>query len=166
MAREDYVCPDGVTRTLDSQSEIAFIEFCDSVGIKILEYNTDKHRKFELCEKPQEWFRSKKLEDILYSQWFLYDVEKMRNMEHIMKSYDFHIEIDWVEFLAEIKGEFTNLNEMDHNERSFYTTWAMTKTLLATKYNMPLIVFISKTERKERVWRAEYYLPLSYKGKF
>ena len=38
--------------------------------------------------------RSRKLETLLLRKKFIYDIEKMRNMEHIMKSYDFHVEIE------------------------------------------------------------------------
>ena len=72
-----------------------------------------------------------------------------------------------MEFLVEVKGEFTNKDEMNMNERQFYTTWAMTKTLMATKYGMPLLVFISKQKRGGyREWRCEYYLPETFNEQF
>lgn len=52
--RIELKCPDGVVRTFDSQAEVEFIEYCVSCGIKILEYNTDKHKKYEICPKPPE----------------------------------------------------------------------------------------------------------------
>jgi len=115
--------------------------------------------KFELFPKPPESERDVKLEKKLMRTWFIYDAKKMRNMEHSTKSFDFSVEIEDVEYLVEIKWEFSNLDKMDYKEKSFYTVWALQKTLFMQIYKKPIIVFISKTYRWSKIWRAEYYKP-------
>lgn len=171
MAKVLYKCPDGVERKLDSKGEVEFIEYCVKNGIKILEYNTDKHKKFELIPKPPKTIKSKPLEKLLMRKGFLYDIEPMRNMEHTTKSFDFHIELNGVECLVEIKSEWTNRERRSFEENQYYTSWAMAKTIMAEKYQMPIIVFIAKSVARRsievgRLWRAEYFIPEKYKDAF
>lgn len=163
--RIEYQCPDGQTRIFDSMAEVEFIQYCEKVGIKILEYNTDKHKKYCLFDKPPTSARSINLEKILNKKNFLTELTKMRSMEASHKSFDFHIEIAGVEFLCDIKSNFTNKNDgtLNMSEKSFYTTWAMTKSIMDSKYKIPIIVFIA-TDRKikwvpYREWKAEYFVP-------
>lgn len=163
--RIEYLCPDGETRLFDSMAEVEFIQYCEKVWIKILEYNTDKHKKYKLFDKPPESARSKRLEKILNQKSFLSDLTRMRSMQASYKSFDFHIEIAWVEFLCDIKSNFTNKNNwtLSMSEKSYYTTWAMTKAIMASVYKMPIIVFIANDKRMQwvpyREWNAEYFLP-------
>lgn len=160
MARHEYKCKDWVSRMFDSISEIEFVQFCEHNKIKIAEYNTDKHLKFQLFDKPPQSETNTQLERKLMRDWFIYECKKMRNMEASHKSFDFVIEIDWIEYLTEIKWEFSNLDKMTHKEKEVYTIWAMQKSIFMDKYKRPIIVFISKTYRGHRVFRAEYYYPI------
>lgn len=163
--RIEYKCPDGQTRIFDSKVEIEFIEYCVKSWIKIIEYNTDKHKKYKLFDKPPTSSKSKVLEKILNKKWFLSDLTRMRSMEASYKSFDFHIEIAGIEFLCDIKSDFTNKNDgtMNMGQKSYYTTWAMTKSIMASKYGIPIIVFIANSKKTRWIpyteWKAEYFIP-------